>query len=152
MSDGPSAASSSSSAPPRSMMMPPIRNNTATASRTGVVGSRRSNEPSVTASTTWNTNADDTPTHTAQGRRNLVVSTSDATIVLSGSSARKTVPNATKKAAIMGGSSRVELLNARGVTRMAVQHVRQVGVQQFAVAHHEPAIDDGVPRAHRTAP
>ena len=62
------AASSSPSSPSRHIITPPTRNSTPTAIWSGVCGSLRSSDPSVTASTTWMLNAAAAPDHTARGR------------------------------------------------------------------------------------
>ena len=91
-----------------------------TPTRDGRSGRRSRNEPTVTASTTCPANAATAPTHTASGRRNRVVSTSVANIVLSGSSARNTAPNAARSAAITRAG---EALDASRVAVVLAQHL-----------------------------
>ncbi len=80
----------------RQRMTAPTAKRAATASFTGRSGRRPSRPPAATATVTCTRNAAAAPNHTQKARRYVVVRTSVATIVLSGSSARNTTAKVAK--------------------------------------------------------
>src|ERR1700744_2118501 len=84
---------SPSSCWPRSSMIAPKANRRATTTSTGRCGSSVSRVPAVTARATWTVKAAAVPANAQSGRRQRAPSRTEASAVLSGSSAGKMMPN-----------------------------------------------------------